>query len=375
MKRALIIGLFAGVAGELPAQRPRLALDTTAAESVRVWTDVGYARPNADSARFDVYLPPLARGRRAVIVVGMNQRASAQLQAWARLLAAHGFAAVIFDMPGQLSADFDALIASIQRGAGGPELDGDNVGWWLASGMVYMGLPIAMEPGREHLRAVAAYYGAPPRVDFRLDRPALIVRVGMDQVSLNRSIDSMVFRALAANAPVTVINHPAGYHPFEVTDSSGHARYVLRQTIAFFQAALRPEYQADARAMAANEGAVGQAMYAGDGARAAGILERLVVADTGNAELVRQLAMAQLTAGRYRAANASFNRARALRHWRRGDIAVGGISACWRMNDRQCVRDWLATLPRQWNRRDLLGRLEFADLRNDAAFVEALTGP
>lgn len=377
MTRASILAATLLVAASsLAAQRPRLALDTAAAESVRVVADLAYPRAGAEPGRFDVYLPAApARGRLPVIVVGSNLRAHPQIQGWARLLAAHGLAAVAHSAPGQPGADLDALVAALRSGAGGGEVDADNVGWWLASGMVYVGLPIAMEPGRAYLRAVAAYYGAPPRTEFRIDRPLLIVRAGMDQVALNRSIDSMVFRALAANVPVTVINHPAGYHPFEQTDSTAHARYIVEQTIAFFRAALRPAYQQDVRAMAAAEGAVGQALHAGDGARAAGILERLSAADTANAELVRQLAMAQLMAGRYREANASFARARALRHWRRGDIAVGGISACWRVSDHGCVRAWIATLPASWNRRDLLQREEFADLRGDAAFVQALTGP
>lgn len=380
MRQALVLACAVSLTGtaQLLAQRPRLGLDTTAADSVRIQSGLPYARQGGGQGLYDLYLPP-RRSRTplpvVVFVSSSNLRANTQHQGWARLIAAHGLAAVTYDARnGQLAADLDALMAALQSGGAGAEVDAGRAGWWLASGIAYEGLPVSMEPGRDYLRAVAAYYGAPPRVDFRLDRPALLVRVGMDQLALNRAIDSMAFRALASNAPITIINHPSGYHPFEETDSTALARYVIAQTIAFFRATLQPAYHRDLAAAATAEGAVGRAMYAGDGAVAAAILQRLVAADTGNAELWRQLAMAQLKARQHREAVASYTRARELRHWRRGDIAVGVISACWRVGDRECVQRWIAVLPASWERPMLLQREELADLRGDAEFVALLTG-
>ena len=49
--------------------------------------------------------------------------------------------------------------------------------------------------------------------------PMLIVRAGRDNPGLNNAIDTFAALALGLNAPVTVMNYPAGVHAFEVEDN------------------------------------------------------------------------------------------------------------------------------------------------------------
>jgi 6-phosphofructokinase len=44
---------------------------------------------------------------------------------------------------------------------------------------------------------------------FRLDLPTLIVRAGLDTPGLNKAIDALIARGLAANAQVSVIAYGA----------------------------------------------------------------------------------------------------------------------------------------------------------------------
>jgi hypothetical protein len=77
--------------------------------------------------------------------------------------------------------------------------------------------------------------GALPRV------PALVIRSGKDEMpGLNESLDRFVMAALAANAPLTVVNHPDAPHSLDLFHDSNLSRLLLRQALAFLQGTLAP---------------------------------------------------------------------------------------------------------------------------------------
>ena len=70
--------------------------------------------------------------------------------------------------------------------------------------------------------------------------PTLVVRAGRDAKPLNDSIDAFVATALSKNAPVSLINYPAGDHGFEILNDTDETRRVIAQSIAWVKSRLRP---------------------------------------------------------------------------------------------------------------------------------------
>ena len=116
-----------------------------------------------------------------------------------------------------------------------------------------------MNMKRSYLKGAVIYYGAGEVTDFRLDLPTLFARAGLDRPSLNHSIDELYARAVAANAPVTLINFSGGHHGFELRDDNADSLTIVDDTIAFVHRAVDPVHIAVVRAAAAEAGAGGVA--------------------------------------------------------------------------------------------------------------------
>ena len=64
--------------------------------------------------------------------------------------------------------------------------------------------------------------------------PLFIARAGRDAMPLlNNGLDRFVASALAANVPLTLLNHPAGVHGFDSQNDDDRSREILRAAIAF----------------------------------------------------------------------------------------------------------------------------------------------
>jgi hypothetical protein len=70
--------------------------------------------------------------------------------------------------------------------------------------------------------------------DLPVTLPVLLVRAGADQMpGLNTSLDRLASGLLARNSPLTLVNHTAGPHAFELEDDGPGARAAIRQVLAF----------------------------------------------------------------------------------------------------------------------------------------------
>jgi dienelactone hydrolase len=66
------------------------------------------------------------------------------------------------------------------------------------------------------------------------DIPLLVVRAGMDQISIiKKTTDHFVNEAIRSNAQLTFINYPEGQHDFDVLDDTEESRLIIRQTVDF----------------------------------------------------------------------------------------------------------------------------------------------
>ena len=70
--------------------------------------------------------------------------------------------------------------------------------------------------------------------------PMLIARAGRDDTPmLNEALARFTARALEANAPLTVINHPSGVHGFDNQNDDERSREIIRSVIEFMVTHLR----------------------------------------------------------------------------------------------------------------------------------------
>jgi hypothetical protein len=72
--------------------------------------------------------------------------------------------------------------------------------------------------------------------DLPVEAAILFVRAGRDQFSgLNAALDRVIRRALARNLPLSLINHAAGAHGFDLDEHTAIARGVVQQVLAFLR--------------------------------------------------------------------------------------------------------------------------------------------
>ena len=239
-------------------------------------------RGAANTPRMDVYTPTnLVAGERppAVLFIhGGPIAASLPLPAtewgvyrgYGALAAASGWAGVTFthrffgfDQLEQASDDIAAAIAYVREHADELNVDANRLCLWAFSG----GGPFLADALREQpgfIRCLVAYYAV---MDLRplaseegiagsvspetlrrfspvaavenigkLSMPVLVARAGQDHPALNTSLDAFVAAALAANAPLDALNHPAGQHAFDTRNDDARTKEIISHTLAFIRA-------------------------------------------------------------------------------------------------------------------------------------------
>lgn len=196
-------------------------------------------------------------------------------QSWGRLVAAAGMVAVMFthrfSPPPQLllveaASDLNTAIKYIRSNAELFHADGDRISVcaWSSGGELLS--PLLIERPA-FVRCLVAFYAlldvqqyAPPGDAATLQylkafsaiaslpedastlMPMLVVRAGRDEIpTLNDAMDRFVARALTINAPITVINHPAGGHGFDNQNNDERSREIIRSSIEFMRTHLRSE--------------------------------------------------------------------------------------------------------------------------------------
>jgi acetyl esterase/lipase len=228
---------------------------------------------------FDAYYPTntAAGPLPAVILVtgfpdsGAKQRLGCHFKdmgafvSWAQLIAASGCVAFTY-VNARPDEDVLALLAHVRDHAGRLRVDRRRVGLWACSGHAPNALSMAMRstPG-DGLRCAALCYpytmdhGDATHVaqasrqfgfvnacageaigDWPPHVPLFIARAGRDEMpGLNVALDRFVTAALAANLPLTCVNHSTAPHAFDLFDDSPATRDVIKQILEFITARTR----------------------------------------------------------------------------------------------------------------------------------------
>jgi hypothetical protein len=250
-------------------------------EAVTVRRDVEYRADASGPLTMDLYDPPGAEsGARlpaVVFVIGYSDVGAQKIFgckfkemesfiSWGRLAAASGMVGITYSTGLDPVADVHAVLQHVRQNAASLGIDENRIGLWACSGHVPNALSALMEDGREVLRCAALCYGVTLDLDgstgvaeaaamFRFanpsagktvedlprDLPLLLVRAGRDEMPrLNESMDRFVAKALAANLPLTLVNHATAPHAFDLLEESETSREVIRQVLAFLRFHLRP---------------------------------------------------------------------------------------------------------------------------------------
>ncbi|HEX6095043.1 MAG TPA: tetratricopeptide repeat protein [Thermoanaerobaculia bacterium] len=125
---------------------------------------------------------------------------------------------------------------------------------------------------------------------IRLDVPVFFARAGRESTVLNQRIDKLLARAIAANAPWTIVNLGHGVQGFDVFERDAATRDLVSSTIAFAKSVTEPSVS-KAYLAGAKEAEVAGAFYRGEWAAA---IEgyRALLATRDDAENRRRLGLA-----------------------------------------------------------------------------------
>lgn len=219
-------------------------------ENVRVLPNLKYSDVDNPNLLMDVYTPPDVKpGEQRPIVLFIHGGAGPQYrpkdwgiyQSWGRLIAAAGMAAVTFThrlgypepFLEEACADLRNALAFVRDNAKSWNADGDRIGLAaFSAGGQSLAEPLRDTPAG--VRCVAAFYAIlamPPSTI-----PTFVARGGQDAVpGLNAAMDTFIASALAMNAPITVMNHPAGEHGFDNQNDDDRSREIIRAAIEFMK--------------------------------------------------------------------------------------------------------------------------------------------
>jgi len=243
-------------------------------ELVTVQRDVVYKTVDNTQLKLDLYLPPPSAGSGkapAILLISGNAlpRRWLSFESTARVLAAHGMAAILFDKRYSRGSYYDTesdladLLAFLRERGGEIGIDATR-----QCVMAYSGggplLSVFLRRMQPPARCMVAFYadldanewGVPAgadrdqamqdfsplvqvRIRGRAAPPFLAVKAGLDQPELNATFDRFARETSNSDAPVEFLEHAQGRHGFDFLDNNERSRELIRATIEFLRAHLR----------------------------------------------------------------------------------------------------------------------------------------
>lgn len=260
---------------EIPISKKTVVYTMPGAAAVTVRRDETYRMADEAPLSMDLYYPPdAASGSRwpAVVIVagypdagfqrmvGCRFKEMGSTVSWGRLLAASGIVAIAYTNR-EPATDILAVLQYVRQHAAALGIDENRIGLWASSGNVPVALSMLMRDAPERLKCAVLCYGLMLDLDgadgvaeasktwkftnpcagksvedLAPDVPLFIARAGQDQMPrLNETLDRVVAKALTANLPLTVVNHPEGPHAFDLLHDSETTREVIRRILSFMQ--------------------------------------------------------------------------------------------------------------------------------------------
>ena len=354
------------------AQARRFVYPAPPPDAYRVVTDVEFGKSSSGAPlRMDVYRP--SSGTRHPTLVFFNiatgaERSNPFYAAWAEIAASKGITAILPDLGMEsFVQDFVALHQFLARPMSGETgIDPTRVAVYAGSGNVFRALPIVQDRRSTVVKSAVMFYGGAEVSNFRPDLPVLIVRAGLDRPALNTIIASLVSTAVSQNAPVTLLNHAAGRHAFEMVNDDDATRRVIDQALEFVRVTTSPEYQAAIRKGVAEATAAGH-VTAGRTKEAAEASGGLVAARPDDASLRLAYGEALLGDRQFAAACAELETLKGKGLGSR-DLGIPAARACMQKGDAEAAIGWLQSIPSRFRPTSLRNDPIFAAIRDRAEF-------
>ena len=369
MTRAAFILIAATVSTAVTAgaQQPFTFAIRPPTANITVTRDVEYARPDTVTLRMDVYRPSDAGNRRLPTLVFFNRAVGAERSgefhsSWARVAASRGIVAVLPDIRGGREvADFQLLLGHLAARGAALGIDKDAIAVFAGSGNVSAAFPFVEDPKQTSIKAAVMYYGTGPVTQFRLDLPVLYVRAGLDRPALNQGITELAALAVTQNAPLTLLNHPSGYHAFEAANDDDATRDVMEQTLSFVRRATAAGFQAAVARGVREASAAGYVLTRAYG-KAAQIYGELVAARPDAVRLRLSYGEALLGDGQFAAACAEFEKLKGKGLGPR-DLGLPAARACMQKGDADAAIAWLRSIPTRFLPPDVQNEAVFAPVK------------
>lgn len=240
-------------------------------DAIRVSRSLTYRSSRGTGLLMDIYYPSTSTGQHPPTVLlpmaypdpTAGVRDYGPITSWAQLIAASGLAAVVYGSEAP-AEDIHALLQQLRSDADALGLDLGRIGLFAASANVTVALAAMMRD--RWLKCAALLYGytmdldgssavddmsqqagfvnacAGRSVDDLPETAAMLfVRAGCDRFpGLNQALDTVVSRAVSRNLSVSLINHAAGTHGFDLDENTAISRWIIQQVLAFLQLHLRP---------------------------------------------------------------------------------------------------------------------------------------
>jgi dienelactone hydrolase len=368
MTRSIAVALVVGILTQpLRAQTLTFAL-RPGPSHVTVAKDVQYGRSDAVSLRMDVYRPSGATTTKRPALIFFNRATGADRSqpfyaAWASAAASRGLVAVLPDLrDGSQPSDFQALVTYLTTRGAELGIDREALAVYAGSGNVYSAFPVVEDPRQTAIKAAVMYYGTGPITEFRRDLPVLYVRAGLDRPDVNKDITTLAALGVSQNAPVTLLNHPSGYHGFEMNNDDDATRDVMEQTIAFVRRVTAPAFQVAMR-RGIPEATAAAYVQTREFGKAAPVYAELVRGHPTDTRLRLSYGEALLGDGQFAEACAQFEQLKGKGLGPR-DLGLPAARACMQKGDADAAIAWLKTIPSRFLPRDLQDDAVFAPVKD-----------
>ncbi len=284
-------------------------------------SDLAYSKD--DSLKADIYIPADNKATQFPVLIFINASGSRSFRNdphyynWTKEAASGGFVSVIFDVePGKLKNNFIDLLSFLAKNETQYKGDINQLAIYAGSGNVIDGLPLANE--LHEIKAALIFYGVAPLEKFRIDLPVYLVRAGLDNIGLNKRIDTLVFKALQANAPYMIVNMNIAQHGFESDsteiseDQIQNALQFLRRTMFLRNSQTKLYDDLYRNAIAFRE------LYNADYDHALSAFREILSRDTSDNEAERMVADIYILKGEYDSALLYYDKAMLHCNWRKG---------------------------------------------------------
>ncbi len=297
------------------------AIHSMAQDNIIIKKDLVYI--SGDTLKADIYLPlDYQEEKKATLIIadglGSDFRKWGHYQTWAKLSASHGIVAILYQSRKNEAKQLleKAVQFSIANSAT-YSIDPERLSLFGSSANAPLALTFANEERR--IKAALILYGTTNLKTFRFDLPVYVVRSGFDNSLLNKSIDTLVFRAMQANAPYTIFNFNFGNHPFEDINDPEKVR-IMKASLEFLKENTRKEVR-DNFSINQAEIIANKEMYAGNWSAALHAFQQVLRDRPMDNEIELKIGYVYMELKEYHLAIQFLSNALEHGSWRKAEIA------------------------------------------------------